>query len=274
MRKGMNPSWLQEGGKVVALNLGADFTSEHEWGIGEIKKKLGMDGAVSRGLFSREKPKYTKPHGIARRIITKHDGVKLYVDGDRAALICYDSYWYERFEQDIQTLGITKAMKERLPHDLFTHKTLSTAWDEGSFGVYGQGEEAERIKDLYQAFQNDNIAIWIGGRQLAFENGGLIICIVDRAPADCVETMRAADADAEKLQAASDKTGILKRLADAKKSFFACSPRWIGASKSAHPVVYWLNPQEQDQNNCGWFTVEDLDLWIAGKGPIPMKVKV
>ena len=53
------------------------------------------------------------------------------------------------------------------------------------------------------------------------------------------------------------------------RAYLCLSPQWIsGDRKSQHPVMYWLNPADQDKNNAGWFTVEELDQWIAGTGPV------
>lgn len=277
MKPAMNPTWLKDdAGKVIALNLGADFTAEHEWGINELRRTLGIDGVVEQ-RFAREKPKYKKPHGMARRKIARHESVKLYLYDDKAVLLCESPLNLKYLDDDIKKVGLKKAI-EKHPHGLPRYNALGTAWDEGSFGVYGQGAEVDLIKDLYKAFQDDNVAVWIGGRQLAFENGGLILCVVDRTPADCLELLRSSDEDSQKLQEASDATGIIKRLADANRGYFACSASWLKPTfkpqgrdpKSAHPVIYFLNPMGQDTNNSGWFTVEDLDDWIAGKGVIPI----
>jgi hypothetical protein len=37
--------------------------------------------------------------------------------------------------------------------------------------------------------------------------------------------------------------------------------------------MYFLNPMRQQENNFGWFTVEELEQWMEGKGPIPGKKK-
>ena len=271
MKAGMKSQWIELEGKFVGISLGADFCAEHEWGIGELKHLMGMDGA--KRMYDRGPTKYTQPHGVARRKITKHDAVQFYEHEGRAALICESRWWHESFASSIEKFGIVKAMQECLPHDLRHRDGLRTAWSEGDFGLAGSGADAAKIKELAAEFEKDNIAIWIGGKKLpAFENGGLIICIADRIPAKHLEMLRSSDAAVEELHGASEATGVIKRLDAAKKGYYACSPSWRNSGKkSAHPVMYWLNPTQQDENNFGWFTVEELDQWIAGTGPVPMK---
>lgn len=68
----------------------------------------------------------------------------------------------------------------------------------------------------------------------------------------------------------------IKKLKEANCRYFACSPKWSheikstadGEIKTKYPVIFWLNPMEQDRNSYGWFTVENLELWTQGKGPI------
>ena len=42
MRRAMNADKLMDGETFVGFNLGADFTSEHEWGIKDIRFMFGM----------------------------------------------------------------------------------------------------------------------------------------------------------------------------------------------------------------------------------------
>lgn len=266
-------------GKVVGISLGSDFCAEHEWGIKGLKRMLGMDGWQPE--FSREKVAYKKGPGLPRRTISKHDCVKLYEHKGAVALICESDWWFKSFEENIAKHGKAKAFKEYLPHDLPKRDELGSAWSGDDFGIYGTGANAERIKDLYAEIQKNNVAVWIGGAKI-FDNGGLILCIVDRVPKEHADTLMNADLDGEKLKAASDATGIIERLKNAKKGFYACSPSWFDGKfkpqnqqkKSVHPVIYWLNPEQQDRINYGWFTVEELDQWIAGTGPIPKQMEV
>jgi hypothetical protein len=97
------------------------------------------------------------------------------------------------------------------------------------------------------------------------------------------ETMKEAHEDRKKLEEASEKCGIKQRIDEINNNFsklhpgcfdtplgyFALSPSWKTNGESKHPVMYWLNPRKQDKVNYGWFTVEQLEQWIEGKGPIP-----
>jgi hypothetical protein len=56
-------------------------------------------------------------------------------------------------------------------------------------------------------------------------------------------------------------------LEKAGKDFFALSPRWKDAEKKE--VIFWLNPENQRENNSCWCTVSDLNDWIKGEGKIP-----
>ncbi len=64
---------------------------------------------------------------------------------------------------------------------------------------------------------------------------------------------------------------------EAKKGYYALQPMWAskikstkdGEIKTQYPVVFFLNPINQNECNFGWFTVEQLLDWIDGKGPIP-----
>lgn len=265
MRTGHDGGWLEVDGKVIGISLGSDFCAEHENGISGLKRTLGIDGQKPR--YSREKVVYSKGPGLPRRTITQHDLVKFYEYQGSVALICNNRWWFELFEGYVKENGVARAFQDRLPHGL-PKGDLGCAWSDDDFGIYGSGQNADLIRELYAAFQSNNIAMWIGGA-MALKNGGLVICMVDRIPEKEAKILSDADMEAVRLDAASVATGILERLAAARKGYFACSPRWLNGKKSAHPVIYWLNPMEQDQNNYGWFTVEELDQWIAGKGPIP-----
>jgi len=258
MRRGNDPKFLIEDGKLVALNLGSDYCSEHEWGIKELKANFGITDEDTALL------------GIAKRRITiVHGGLEYHNEGKEHFLIGWDYIAsYNPPPAKITDLYMIKG------------KELACAWDSKSFGIRVAGKENKaHLQELYEAFQKKDIAIWLGGGQV-FLNAGLVLGIVSNIPEASLKTMHDADEDRHNLMQASSKTGILERLEKAGRKYFACSPKWKLKStaqrevKTAYEVMYYLNPYEQRENNSGWFTVEDLDAWIEGDGPIPMVSKL
>lgn len=290
MRRGHDNGWLinPDNKQLVGINLGADFTAEHEWGTKRLKERFGIaDCDISK-------------FGLAKRQITKANEKELhfYADDKNALLVCESSWEWERNPEARRDYLLNKCSELTIypPSRLFKSKDkkekenadIATAWDEATFGIRVQGtKNISFLKYLYEQFATKNIAIWQGGGGL-FGNAGLIIGIVDRVPADSAKIMADADEDYYKLQMASEKTGIKAKIDAINEKhhnetgrwgndpfgYYALKPAWKNGAcerKSAHPVMYWLNPQQQDKVNFGWFTVEDLEQWLQGEGPIPMK---
>jgi len=81
MRSGYKQSLLSnEHGAVCAINLGADYVSEHEWGIEGIRLKL----SILNGLAEDNK-------GLDRHLVRTEnfENLHLFEDGDRTYLALY-----------------------------------------------------------------------------------------------------------------------------------------------------------------------------------------
>ncbi len=277
-------------GAIYAISLGADFVSEHEWGIERTYRQLGIDphsvGKNPLGVMSRVNTAFPdnmhmkvcdhKPRkgsrgvgyqGVLLGMFGRHDIETNNLD-PRELREFYDSPGYVRDGDD----------------DMHP---ITAAWSDGDFAVFVRKiAEVQFIKDLYQAFQDNNVVVWLGGGGV-FQNAGLCFGILDRMPESFVAEFLASDQNAVALQEADMDTGIKARLQSAgeahnggsihrKFGYYALRPEWATEFKSTkgdviteHKVIYWLNPYEQDDNNSGWYTVEQLDQWIAGEGPIP-----
>lgn len=262
MRRARDNGLLKDdNGQLIGINLGADFTSEHEWGIEELRQMFGMRNGG---------------YGIERRIMTKvpsgaewggpeRSWVKLIEKRNKTTLLV--GQYCTEDSKDLKHLELGDYSKEK----------LSTSWDAKSFGIEAYSKEDRlAVKEIYKAIENNDLAMWLGGGGV-FQNAGLVLAIVSRLPIDKVKTLRDADLDREKLEKASNKTGIAEKLKKAELKHYALAPAWAdtikstfrGEIKTKHAVIYFLNPYEQHKNNHGWYTVEDLEQWIDGKGPIP-----
>ena len=278
MRRGSNPSFMTENDTFIGIHLGADFCAEHEWGIDGIKKLFGM---------STEKT--YKPFGIERRRIKEFNTECVYFhkDGDFAVLLVESMLQYTI--QDIEkALSLKEWLCDRSYDCLhMDDQELVTAWSDRDIGVAVQGQENSlRLERLYKAMKRKDVAIFIGGSDGIISNAGLNMMIVSAIPKESLDVAKRTDKDIFNLVKAAEKTGIQKKIYEANKGatilnepvgYFALSPRWAKdvtvKSKTEYDVVFWLNPQNQQENNFGWFTVEELEQWIHGKGPIPGKNK-
>lgn len=279
MRKAFKGGWLVSNkGEIIGVSLGADYCAEHEWGIKGIKRAFGIkdDDAV----FGIEKRRITKlpennrffsDEKAKEAFVFKEAGTKKMPE----AFLIYSQWDANEFTEHRELTMYKYDPKRNEERDNFV-----AAWSEGDFGIHVRGvENVNKLREIWTAFQNKDIAIWLGGGGV-FQNAGLSFGIVSRVPEPLKEIMRAKDEDTFKLRQAAEATGleaylkskrVHKEYAISEPAWLALSPAWINEEakhRSKHPVMFWLNHMEQDKNNYGWFTVEELMKWGEGRGPV------
>lgn len=259
MRRGNDPKWVYlPNGDLAGIAMGSDFCAEHEWGVKTMRYLMQCDDTKD---------------GVERRQMTTipKDLQRLSGKSKNAA---YDAIF-------LSPTASYYRKPEDWVNDNELHRRgdagLCCAWDEKTFGIVAYGDKDKKnLAILWDAFQRKDIAFYpnIG----VFHTGaGLIFCIVSRVPADDKKKMLEDDLDYKELLAQSAATGIEEELKKVGKRWLALSPKWAkqirstkdGEIKTTFPVIYWLNPWDQDSNNYGYYTVEDLKLWAQDKGPIP-----
>lgn len=53
--------------------------------------------------------------------------------------------------------------------------------------------------------------------------------------------------------------------------YYCLKPRWVSENEklqTRYPVIFFLNPMRQREHDYGWFTVEELEQWTEGRGPV------
>lgn len=286
MRRGMENSFecSDADGVFQAVNLGADYVAEHEWGIGRLQSDFAIDGELRDDNLGVDRRRVRHvPNGL---VFVEDAPIKIDRKTVKVAMLKYGSYFDEEGKYEVH--------HELIPHQDWDTKKLdelTTAWSERDFGMVTTTDQGRvNLKELHEAFLKNDVAIWFGGGGV-FKKPGLFIGIISRLEQEFLDKMVAVDEDVLALNRADEATGIKKRLDEAGKashrsnrwirpfSFYALRPKWAseikstkdGEIKTEHDVIYWLNPMEQDKNNFGWYTVEQLDAWIRGEGPIPKK---
>lgn len=278
MRRGHKNGWLDDDNKqMIGINLGADYCAEHEWGTKDLRNILGVEDDKNVMGIERYRIRAPKVEHIFLREENKNN----------AALICIPYAW------EMKDWAAQKF--EKLGHGelhIFDKEELATAWSGKDFGIrVKRPVNIKRLKRLHSAILNKEACIWLGGGGV-FQNAGLCIAIIDAVPEHLKKQMYDSHVERKKLEDASDATGIKQKI-DAlneahhekhRESFharmyppcgyMALSPAWLnGDAKSKHPVMYWLNPNDQQNNHYGWYTVEQLEQWMEGKGPVIERAK-
>lgn len=260
-------------GRLISVNLGADFTAEHEWGIKDLARDFQLNEKAAPGVPRRQVHAVPKGRhwsdepdaGVVFRAI-KHSKADKYDPwaGKETYIVAYTPYggirevdWYEPTEHG-----------------------FVAAWSDGDFAVHFDPDHKRDAEDLYNALLKEDIAfLWGSTKGNPFSNAGLCLAIVSRLPHEYVEGLREMAEDGDALKAAAEATGIKAEIDAANRAerertghwrqshgYFALSPRWDNKEKGT--VVFWLNPENQQDNAFGWYTVDQLRQWLRGEGPV------
>jgi hypothetical protein len=274
--------------KFVGVSLGYDFTAEHEWGIDDLKRRFGIPEASKKNM------------GIKNRVITKCVDNLIFKEEtykhQKCALL-YTGYKYRTREEDEKYIpGDLKnykediewniAWNEKYPDPQRRKDPIVTAWDGESFGIGVMGEkEVEYLKELYDALQKNNVAITHINLMPnnPFSNSSLLLLILDRIPGEALDMMYAADKKYYDRVDYEEKIGMTKIKEkcgnkngyNKSKYYMACSAKWIDYDdaearekrkkelNTKYDIQYWINYSDDDEN-CGWYTVEEIKEWLTG----------
>ena len=284
MRRGYNSEIIKdENGKLLGVNLGADYCAEHEWGIDNIKNAFGVNVDPNEkpfaswwsALFKKEKEVF----GLQKRTITKCP--EIIVGETIVSIRDYKTKGSKPKKHKIYFLGYRKSFYHSKPVSEFFAEVISKgiysiSETENVWGWWSEDDflfatiDQNVVLEFEDAFKNLDLTISVGGGHV-FQNGGLHFMIKSRIEADVAQEVYDNDVDSFNLKKAAVDTGIYKKLNEAGCGFYALSPRWKDENKKE--VVFWLNPMDQANNNSCWCSVSDLEEWIKGEGKIP-KVKV
>lgn len=264
--------------------LAGGGSAEHEQGISAILRALNIDpdGTMVTGRSMTAPAHLTAASGQVTR--------KYYLDLQKPKKQTDKVSYLALREDDLEP-------RERRIYNLDRY-TLDTeitgAWSERAFKLASWNKEAaEFIEALKEAANQADLTLWIGNTpdnaNNPFSYIGMIIAITSRMPEEARKALDNSDEETRKLSAAAEGTGIYAKIEANKNklqswssgpAYHALAPRWTSSFKNVgrngetielktkHPVVFFLNPARQKDFNYGWFTVEELEMWLKGKGPV------
>lgn len=255
-------------GGLLGVFLDANYCAEQEIGIGGLRQIFSTpDSADKFGVERR------RARGNAKNTL-------LEIQGKKYGFLCGGSpYRVEELRWMTQT-SPKKPFKDLLKNTdcralRLGGERVAGAWSDDGFAIaVAGGEDIEHLRAIHKALLEGNAVLMLGGNNSGnpFGRSGLSIGIIDRMPADVLKTMEEIDRDALKLQQAAEATGLYELIP--QSNYFAMSPRWADETdkcQTEFPVIFWLNPCNQQKNTSRWCTVEELRAWHNGEaedGPI------
>jgi hypothetical protein len=263
MRKAYTTKWLRDSDNILGVSLSGNFCSEHEIGIKQIQKSFKM----------RETPKRFKHLSIN----TIPEDELYFVDDGTYAVLLFD---FNLNPKRSHIPSRTKLIKESTVQDFLEQNGLVPregqdlwgAWSNEDFCICAKGQRRKALRKIYNGFLDKDISIWYGYFVRDFD-GTLNIAVTSEIPKEFKKVVNNTFLEKELLKKEADKTKIESVLKEAGKKWFALSPKFIKEEdkkgrNTKYDVVFWLNPQRQDINDFGWYTVEELQQWAKDEGPV------
>lgn len=271
MRQSFKTELLKtEDGTVYALYAEADFCAEHEQGVGPIHRAFGC-GSVDVDGIARYQPSEAS---IASG--------RLFSTGTTKGWSRPEGKKRKNFVLKTLTGVRTDYIRDDVYIDS-TPRPASTSFDDRNFAIISFGKDTDDFIDtLVEHAAHCDVAVFMGGAAVnPFGRGGLVVAIPSLCPQNLLDTLYEAHVNKKLLTAASEATGIVQRVEEKQNGrgyqspffLYAISPKWSEEIKSTasgplvteHDVLYWLN---NGKNIFGWYTVEDIDQWLDGHGPV------
>ena len=253
-----NPDIIYVDNVAVGIYLPGDFCCEHECGIKSAEEKLGLKD---------------KKIGIEKCKIHKTDQITFIQNNDYILLACGH---IDKFEY-------AKIFK--------TKQNTFAEWDMHGFVIIAprDSEIATIIDEIHNAIMSKDAYIMLGS-QGPFVRTGINLGIISRLPQDIINKMRDFDIDYNALEKAW--VPVKKRLDEMLRHptkfhwlhekyasqynkdrlmYCALSPKQLEPAPvegSKYPFKLWLNPDDQSIYQSDWYTVEEIEQWANGEGPV------
>lgn len=277
MRQAGQVETIKEDGVAHAILLTGAGCGQHECGVDALLRYANVP-LVSRkeGMGDR-----SSTEGVRHVMFDTFEGMTIPTTRKRTKVAIFAiGQEAKHYPEDVREIA---------KRYLSFHTPIHGAWDDRNACVVARDDATIRVlSEFAEAARAGDLAIWYGAfSRNPFERPGLVIAIPSRVPDLHKRTMLDNDRAINRLADAAEATGIKARIdkanaaAPERASWFhrpfgyhALSPGWRLESRvgnlpieTKHDVMFFLNPAGKEHNH-GWFTVEELDAWLRGEGPV------
>jgi hypothetical protein len=256
-------------GRPYGLFAEADFCAEHEHGLSRLHQDMGCGDLAIEG-------------------IGRYQPSEAAVSSGKVPFTGTASFWYRNEKGrkcQVKRRIFSSRKSSYLPEDGYLPPSSQHAvvsFSDHGFMVVSRTDELDAFLDLLEERAKErDIAVFMGGAAgngNPFNRGGLVIAIPSLVPEAEKETLRASHENARLLEEAAARTGIRERI-DAKMRetssggwtsnspyrLYGIKPDWAPGSEARTEVHFFIN---NGRGIYGWYTVADLDDWLAGHGKV------
>lgn len=254
---------------LLGVCLGWDFASEHESGIKGLRSKFGVISEIVSTQGFLKRPLTIKLYGLDRiKINTLPEEFCMFDvvhQNQKYSIITTKLGNRKDLFNKSGTLKSSELGRLQLPLYLLDRKAmLACSWDCEDFAICVKFENKKYLTILYNAFLKNDIVIYKGMPNNPFSNTGLMIMIKSKIEPLYGKKFRETDLERENLENEVKKSKIIEKLKRAKKEYYELTPDYNENGQ----LKFFLNPKDTDKYNQGWYSLEDLLLWVNDKGPI------
>jgi hypothetical protein len=236
-----------EDGTFLGFHLGADYCSEHETGIGGLKRDFAI-------------PTDKEVFGLEKRTIGKKPENLYFMKTRRKNKMHYALTYLLKWKIADGDFPLPKG------YSLSEDESVFAKWDEHEFAIVVDNRHKKELEELHAHF--DKLDIFIGSAPHGLsKSGGFSICIASRFPEEAAKKLYESDVNYLKLTQESEKTGIHNLLKKAGKTYYSLKPKYF-EEDGKKILKFWLNPTSQRKYQSGWYTLEELQQWSKEIGPI------
>jgi len=269
---------------ICGISLGYDYCAEHERGHASMGQALGVGHAGTSGL----------EQFLSKAIDAQDPRMVLYERAKATKTIAAETRLiFHTNARTSQELAAAKPNDGRLPaisvENGKSNRPLYASWNSDGFCIRAFGDdERDTVRRIHAALIQEDLMISSAASANPFGRGGLCLTILSAVHQSDHDSFAAAEDDARRLASAASATGIETVLKTSGRTHRALQARWshemktvlrntpegdrkpVPRPKSAHPVIFFLNPAGPAEQS-GWYTVEELEAWCRGEGPVLTK---
>lgn len=274
---------------IYGLSLGFDFCAEHEWGIKELKRNLGIPDCTKKtaGATSRLVQKVDNINHGSFKVYARSGSYSLYLS-PKKGYHPYTVYYFELvnyWNENQRNIANERRSKLLFANDLQSgNKNVWTEWDSKEFRIVTTN------KDLYDmlvgAMENKSLAVGMGKTTNPFSRMPLTFVDLRFFSEEVLSEMKRLDTEAIDVKEYSDKhvkkfNTLWEKKRGTNPSFMEVT--YLGGKKFLNPeeikklreegratkvkMLFWLNTND-NRYTSGWYTFEELLEWIEEKGRI------